>query len=97
MSKENIDIRCRLYDCYWNLGARFLLEGNCCAKKVTINIDYGLCSSFIDRAEAQARLASVALEAMAKAKHAPNGTKQSSAKTGGRENDKQKDAKSCSL
>jgi hypothetical protein len=83
MSKRNIDIQCHLYDCYWNLGAQFLLEGNCSAKKVTITVDYGLCSTFIDRTEAQARLANAAFEAMAKTELSHNATKQSSAKTGG--------------
>lgn len=34
--------------------------GNCCSHKATVNIDEGLCAQYIERGEAQAKLAQVA-------------------------------------
>ncbi len=59
-----IIIRCGIYDCYWNIGSQFRRDGNCSAKRVTISLDYCQCAQYIERGEAQARLAKEAFRQM---------------------------------
>jgi hypothetical protein len=57
---KNIIIRCSIYSCYWNIGREFRRGGNCCSHKTTVNIDESLCAQYIERGEAQAKLAQAA-------------------------------------